>query len=745
MVNHLIGQSPSPTRRMSVGETAASAGGTVLSVLDEAHAHLQKIFIGFLIGLVGTVWSLRAFLWDYLKDVTISELDEVAAGEFDVIVRTPFDVILLQVKIGIIVGILIVIPMLIYYGRGALRRRDVLPDLGWNRRQQYGFIATSAVLLVLGVIYAYALFFPLMFQFLIENALLMAIRPTFDIVMWTQFLILLTISFGLAAQIPLFMSVASYTEVIRYETFRDKWKYAVVGIFVFGALFSPPDPFTQIMWGVPLVALYVFSLALAKLAASYSRAESAADPAVRLGLRRKAAVTAAIGVLAAVGGLVVARYDLVAAATGELWPHLPASVRPADPWTVDAWLPAAGALGEVGFALGVGVVALLLVLTVHAVGVLRRPIPPSRYAMVAGDPADLDLRPLDAEGLRAAPVEAFAALDEDEAVSIASAALDAGDHERAEVALKRFDEGQAYAEELAAAEPAETEGGGAASAAKSAATGVVDAFTEEETTEDDIGGYYYDLVFIYQSLTSKMFRIVGTFLLVTFGAFFWLFSGGLGDMQRSFTAQLPEDVPFDTTNPEFLVNLHPVEHLLFAVKISLVAGLIVVLPIVLYYAWPAIRERGFASGDRRVFLVWSWLLIAAVAIGSYVGFAFIAPAIISALIFHAVDAGMVVTYRLNSFAWLVVYTTIGVGVLIGFLMSMVLFHVTGIVPYETMRRRWRGVLVWTMILGALLTPGSVLTMLLVVIPVIVVYLVGLGLLWLLTIPERWGPPGLSRA
>lgn len=722
---------------MSVRETAASAGETAIGVIDESRANLQKVFIGFLIGLVGTVWSLRAFLWDFLKGVTESELDEFGAEQVDIIVRTPFDVILLQVKIGLIVGALIAIPLLIYYGRGALQRRGMLPDIPWSRKKQYGFIATAAMLLVIGVVYAYAVFFPFMFQFLIENALAMEIKPHFDIVMWTEFLILLTISFGVAAQIPLLMSVASYTELVRYETFRDKWKWAIVGIFGFGALFSPPDPFTQIMWGVPLVALYFFSLALAKLAANLSRAESAADPAVRAGVRRKALVTVAIGLLAAVVGVLVARFELLEAATAELWPLLPEAVRPSAPWSVEGWLPTTGLLGEVGFGLLVGVVLLALLLVMYAINVLRRPIPPSRYEMISGDPADLDLRPLDAEGLRAAPLEAFMAIDEDEATSIARDALDDNDYERAEVMFERFDEGQAYIEEHGDPTEADDEAaGGTATAAKSAATGVVDAFTEEKTTEDDIGGYWYDLVFIYQSLTSRMFHIVGVFLAVTFGVFFWLYSGGLGAMKANFLSRLPEDTPVDIESLEFVVNLHPVEHLLFAVKISIVAAVLVVLPIILYYAWPAIGERGLASGDRRVFLLWGVLLIGATAFGSYLGYAFVAPTIISALVFHAVDAGMMVTYRLNSFAWLVVFTTVGIGLLFSFLMSMVLFHASGVVKYRTMRGRWRGVVVWSLILGALLTPGSILTMMLVVIPIITTYLFGLVVLWLLTSPWR---------
>src|SRR6056297_4176730 len=67
------------------------------------------------------------------------------------------------------------------------------------------------------------------------------------------------------------MSGLAYTGIVQYETFRDKWRYAIMGIFVFGAVASPPDPFTQIMWATPLILLYAFSLYLTKVVVTVKR------------------------------------------------------------------------------------------------------------------------------------------------------------------------------------------------------------------------------------------------------------------------------------------------------------------------------------------------------------------------------------------------------------------------------------------------------------------------------------------
>lgn len=71
------------------------------------------------------------------------------------------------------------------------------------------------------------------------------------------------------------------------------------------------------------------------------------------------------------------------------------------------------------------------------------------------------------------------------------------------------------------------------------AAGMMDAFTEDDTTEDDIGGYYHDLRFIFDSLRSRAFRIVGGFMLVMVGVFGWLYYGGLATLRYDFITRIP--------------------------------------------------------------------------------------------------------------------------------------------------------------------------------------------------------------
>ena len=132
-------------------------------LLRAAQKHLQKVFIVFLIGFLGTFTVLRLYIWDILKQ------DLNAHPDIVVVAITPFEVILLQAKIGLVAGLIIMSPALAYFSRDALRKRGRWPE-NIPRWKGAAFGLVSAGLFVGGIAYAYHLFFPIMFAFLADNA-----------------------------------------------------------------------------------------------------------------------------------------------------------------------------------------------------------------------------------------------------------------------------------------------------------------------------------------------------------------------------------------------------------------------------------------------------------------------------------------------------------------------------------------------------------------------------------------------
>ncbi|MCU4743233.1 twin-arginine translocase subunit TatC [Natronoglomus mannanivorans] len=743
---------------------------TIGDLLSSAQTHLQKIFIVFVIGFLGSFYALRLYIWDFLEATAKAQMDTDLAGTTEIITRTPFEVILLQAKIGVIVGIIISIPAVIYYAREPLKERGFESAVPISKLHIAGFVFTSLSLFCVGIVYAYGVFFPYAFEFLASNADSAGVKPSFGITEFTEFMALLTISFGLAAQLPLFMGALSYSEIVPYETFRDKWRHAIVAITVFGAFFSPPDPFTLIMWAIPLVVLYVFSLGLAKMLANMRR-KGAAEAVAGTNLVKQRALQfgGAVGIvwLATAAFLWLDGFEFL---EDELYPVLPESLQPGGPTALETMAAEYGAFGEVIAGLLVALAVGFLVLLVYTVKVLQSPVHPRIDQIRTGDPEEIDLDILDADAIEAVPPQAFLAMEEEEALEHARQAMFDNDRDKAQAILDRYDtlhaddgDGEGDAAGATAAATAEAGGGDGGEAGEesggafsSTAAGILDSFTEEETTEEDIGGYAYDLAFIFQSLTSKMFRIVGVFMLVMGGTFMWLYSGGLGWVLEQFVENVPRelliqlaelndtDVSADPDLQEliqagdFVIALHPVEVLIFEVKVSLLAAIVAILPMVLYYSWPAMKERGLVRGDRRLFIVWGGSLLAGFAFGTYLGFFWIAPAVISYLIADAINAGMIISYRIKHFFWMVIFTTIGIGFLMNIIVTMALFHVGGIVSYRTMLKGWRVVVIAVFTFAALASPSGILTMLVLAFPIAFTYLLGLAILYVFTAGGRLG-------
>jgi len=713
--------------------TVARGRATVGSLLTNARDDLRKSFLVFVVGFMGTFWALRLFIWDTLKrDLNTNPNTEIIAV-------TPFDVILLQAKIGLFVGVLMALPTVVYFGRDALRARGWWPAEDIARWKLVFPTLLSIVLFVGGIAYSYYVFFPVMLGFLAGNAVNAGLQPSWSIVKWTQFIAFLGLSFGIAAQLPLMMSGLSYLRIVSYEAFRERWRHAVVAIFVFGAFFSPPDPITQIMWAVPLIILYAFSLQLARFAELLRRSTDE----LQLSLVARAHWNQLAGAAVLAGA---AAYFFLTrggiAAVNDLVTYLPEDYQvtvptPGEATGLDPQI-AAGIVAAVVGAIAAGIV--LFVFASRALEAARDPYE------ARGSPADIDLMTLDASAIGVTPPERFEEMDEGEATELAREALhDHDDPEKAQAILDRYDEVQERLEAEKEAEESE-DGAGASAEEESGAmasttTGVVDSFTEGETTEEDIGGYYYDIAFILESLTSRAFRIVGLFGVVMAASFIFLYRGGIGVIREEFLKQMPTE----QADLVEIVALHPVEALIFAIKFSTLLGAVATLPLVLYYVWPRLKERGLVGGDRRVLAAWGGTLLVGMVGGSLLGFFVVAPAIISYLAQDAVEAHMIINYRINNIGWLVVFTTVGIGLLVEIPVTMLLFHRGGLVTFTTMFDRWRSVVMAIVVTAALITPSSLLTMLVFALPIAVAYLVGLALLWVYTLGGRRTPSREGKA
>ena len=77
-----------------------------------------------------------------------------------------------------------------------------------------------------------------------------------DIQKYLDFVITLFIAFGLTFEVPIAVVILTRAEIITVDQLKAGRPYVIVGAFVIGAIFTPPDVISQILLAIPLWLLY---------------------------------------------------------------------------------------------------------------------------------------------------------------------------------------------------------------------------------------------------------------------------------------------------------------------------------------------------------------------------------------------------------------------------------------------------------------------------------------------------------
>jgi len=73
------------------------------------------------------------------------------------------------------------------------------------------------------------------------------------------------VAFGVTFEVPVAVIVLVRVGVVSIEKLKEIRPYVIVGAFVIGAIFTPPDVISQVMLAVPLWLLYELGIVVARL------------------------------------------------------------------------------------------------------------------------------------------------------------------------------------------------------------------------------------------------------------------------------------------------------------------------------------------------------------------------------------------------------------------------------------------------------------------------------------------------
>lgn len=170
-------------------------------------------------------------------------------------VTTPFFV---PLKVALMAAFLIALPYILYQ-----IWRFVAPGLyAHERRLIAPLIAASTMLFFCGMAFAYFVVFPVVFGFITASAP-QGVAVMTDIDKYLSFVLSMFMAFGITFQVPVAVVLLVRMGFVTVEKLREIRPYIIVGAFVVGAIFTPPDVVSQFMLAVPLWLLYEAGIVVA--------------------------------------------------------------------------------------------------------------------------------------------------------------------------------------------------------------------------------------------------------------------------------------------------------------------------------------------------------------------------------------------------------------------------------------------------------------------------------------------------
>jgi len=166
---------------------------------------------------------------------------------------------LVPLKVTLMAAFLVALPYVLWQAWAF-----VAPGLYQHEKRLAGpVIVSSVVFFMIGMSFAYFFVFPVMFSFF-ANYTPDGVQMMTDIDKYLSFVLAMFLAFGLTFEVPVVVIVLVRMRVVSLEKLRSIRSYVIVGAFVVGAVFTPPDVLSQLMLAVPLWLLFELGLLMAR-------------------------------------------------------------------------------------------------------------------------------------------------------------------------------------------------------------------------------------------------------------------------------------------------------------------------------------------------------------------------------------------------------------------------------------------------------------------------------------------------
>jgi sec-independent protein translocase protein TatC len=240
-----------------MSDTPDAAQETFISHLIELRSRLLRAIVAVVIVL--------AALFPFAKDIYAAlakPLLRVLPQGSTMIATDVTGTFLVPLKVTLMAAFLLALPYVLYQAWAF-----VAPGLYQHeKRLVIPVLVSSFVFFLVGMAFAYFLVFPIAFGFFAGYAPV-GVQMMTDIDKYLSFVLTMFIAFGLTFETPVVVIVLVRMRIVSLEKLKAARPYVIVGAFVVGAVFTPPDVISQLLLAVPLWLLFELGVLLARFVA----------------------------------------------------------------------------------------------------------------------------------------------------------------------------------------------------------------------------------------------------------------------------------------------------------------------------------------------------------------------------------------------------------------------------------------------------------------------------------------------
>jgi len=218
--------------------------------LEELRTRLIRCFIAISIG-AAAAYAFKEVIFNLLTRPLINALPK---GDSIIFTGLP-EAFFTYLKVSLLAGLLLASPVIIF-------EIWMFIAPGLYKRERWVMapaIVLSVIFFTGGALFGYYFVFPFGFKFFLGFAS-ESLRALPTMKEYLSFASKLLMAFGLAFELPIFITILAVLGLVTPAFLRKNRKYAVVFFFIFGAILTPPDVITQVLLATPMILLYELSI-----------------------------------------------------------------------------------------------------------------------------------------------------------------------------------------------------------------------------------------------------------------------------------------------------------------------------------------------------------------------------------------------------------------------------------------------------------------------------------------------------